>query len=393
MPDILIFDDDPNIAALLADLLREQGFSVAHYPSADGIMQIVQESRPRLVILDIMMPGIDGLSACREIRSSMATRHVKVVVITAKQFEQDRATAQRYGVSLFVNKPFDREKLRQNIGRLLGDASEPAAVAAAVAPAVVTLLPMGVVVESTELWVLLDAGRGLGDWVASHAAFPRMCWMLLSCYDQAAVEELGACSPLLGAGCSVRLGGPEDADSTLPRLAPRLSTGLPLHGMRAPLVFPQRPKSTPLLYPLREGEFLLAPGVMGFSRYTHHPGSALAYRLELHGRKLVYCPYNDIRPDSASWNQHEFNKFRSLFAGADLLIHGYAPRSPQPQAGAGSWELVVDMAAWAKVRNLFLMPPAGDAAQNLGQLAQQRSVARQSDMSCAVARPGTTIVL
>lgn len=396
MPDILIFDDDPNVAALLGDVLRANGFTVAHYPSADGIMQIVQENHPRLVVLDIMMPGIDGLSACRDIRSNMATRHIKIVVMTAKQFEQDRITAQRYGVSLFINKPFDGAKLGQDIRRILGSEEPPTADAALPAPPMsVAVFQSGAVVETLDMWVMLDAGRGLGQWVSEHADLPRLCWLLLSRYEPAVLEELGACGPLLSAGSVVKLAGPEDADSSLPRLAPKLSAGL--FARHTPMVVPQRAKTTPLLYPLREGEFLLAPGAIGQARYTQHPGSVLAYSFALHGRKVVYCPCNEIRPDGSDWNRHEINKFAALFSGADLLMHGYGRSLAQPRPadgiGAGAWEPVVDMAAAAQVRRLLLMPQPGAPTDDVAAHARDRAAARQSRMLCALAAPGQVVTL
>ncbi|MBI5240437.1 MAG: response regulator [Elusimicrobia bacterium] len=397
MPDILIFDDDPDVAALLGEVMRGKGFTVAHYPSADGIIQIVQENRPRLVVLDIMMPGLNGISACRDLRSNMATRHIKIVVITAKQFEQDRIAAQRYGAALFVNKPFNGEQLGQAIVQLLGSPQPAAAPAAPAPPVVVTVLPGGAVVEGAGLWVILDAGCGLGRWMASHAALPRQCWLLLSRYEPSALEELGACAPLLAAGGSVKVAGPDDAETTLPRIAPRISAGLPLHGMKAPRAFPARPEATPLLYPMREGEFALAPGVMGMARYTHHPGSALAYRLDMSGRRLVYCPCNEVRLDASSWNRHELDKFRALFSGVDLLIHGYGRSSEQPRPGDGvnacCWEAVVDMATDARVRQLLLVPLAGASARDVAALARLRVAALHSSMLCSVAAPGETVVL
>ncbi|MFA6003275.1 MAG: response regulator [Elusimicrobiota bacterium] len=397
MPDILIFDDDPNVASLLAEVLRANGFSVAHYPSADGIMQIVQENRPRLVVLDIMMPGIDGLSACRDIRSNMATRHIKIVVMTAKQFEQDRITAQRYGVSLFINKPFDSAKLGQDIRGLLGFGKDPLAGAAPLPapPMSVAVFQSSAVVETLDMWVMLDAGRGLGQWVSEHGDLPSLCWMLLSRYEPAVLEDLGACGPLLTAGSVVKLAGPEDADSSLPRLAPKLSAGM--FARQAPMVIPQRAKTSPLIYPLREGEFLLAPGAMGQARYTQHPGSALGYSFGLHGRKVVYCPCNEIRPDAAEWNRHELNKFASLFSEADLLMHGYGRSLAQPRRadgiGTGAWEPVVDLAAAAKVKRLLLMPQPGAPIGDILVQAQARISALQSPMRCAVAASGQVVSL
>jgi hypothetical protein len=148
---------------------------------------------------------------------------------------------------------------------------------------------------------------------------------------------------------------------------------------------------------LREGEFVLTPGVMGLALYTHHPGSALAYRFEINGRKLVYCPCNEIRLDGVSWNRHELEKFRSLFAGADLLIHGFGRSSEQTRPGNGlnacTWEAVVDMATDARVRNLLLVPLADVSTHDVLALARGRIDALHSSMLCSIANPGQTFIL
>ena len=118
MPDALIFDDDPGVGALIGEVLRGRGLSSVHFPSGAGVVQIVKDAHPRLVVLDIMMPGVDGLTACRSIRETPATRHVKIIVLTAKHFEADREAAKRYGADLFVNKPFNTAILSANIGKL-----------------------------------------------------------------------------------------------------------------------------------------------------------------------------------------------------------------------------------------------------------------------------------
>ena len=74
MADVLIFDDDPSVGDLMSELLRGRGLTVSHFLSGAGVVQLVQENKPKLVILDIMMPGMDGLTACRTLKSNPATR-------------------------------------------------------------------------------------------------------------------------------------------------------------------------------------------------------------------------------------------------------------------------------------------------------------------------------
>src|SRR5271170_659928 len=119
MPDVLIFDDDPAIGDLAGELLRDRGLTVGHFRSGAGVIQMIQDTKPRLVILDVMMPGMDGYSACQAIQSNPATRQVKVIVLTAKNTTQDRELAQRYGANLFLNKPFDLSVFVSSVSKVL----------------------------------------------------------------------------------------------------------------------------------------------------------------------------------------------------------------------------------------------------------------------------------
>ena len=385
MPDALIFDDDPGIGELVGELLRGRGLTSAHFPSGAGVMQIVKDVRPRLVVLDIMMPGVDGLTACRSIRESPATRHTKIVILTAKQFEQDREAAKRYGADLFFNKPFDTAALAADIGKLLGVSAAPAPPAsqAPAAPLVMTLNAGGAVLDAGKHWVFFDAGKGVARWLGCRSSRPESVWVLLTRFDPEAIEELPSFGSLLSAGVRVSLAGPDDAESLLQRLGPRLS-GLP--GART--------SSTALLYPQREGEMQLAPGMLATTRYTQHGGSCLAWRIDVQGRRIVWCPANEVQAVTADWNRHEREKFRGLFTGADLLVHGFG--SSAGQAGAdpryrGAWEPVVALARDARVKSLALTPLPGARPDGIMESLSRSGAA--GAMQARIALPGAGWIL
>lgn len=380
MADVVIFEDDPFIGNLTGDILRGKGLSVVHYLSGAGVVQMVQQNRPRLVVLDIMMPGMDGLSACRAIRADPSTRHVKIVILTAKDSRQDQEAARRYGADLFLNKPFEPLQFDRAIGAVLGIPSAPTDAPAPAPPVSVTLLPAGGVLEASGLWVLFDAGRGLQDWLGPRRAPPKECWLLLSRYHKDATLEIGAASALLAAGCRIKAGGPDDPEGSLQRLAPRLCAATPSGRL------------TPLLYPQREGEFAMAEGVQARAQYAYHPGFTMAYRVDLHGKRVVYCPTHEIKPDSASWQSHEMSKFRSLFAKADLLLHGWRRSLTDPELddglGKGAWEPVVDLAAESKVGHLVLFPaPGAFQARDLADRVAKRIASKGLSLRCTVANP------
>lgn len=337
MADVLIFDDDPTIGDLAGEVLRDRGLTVGHFGSGAGVIQLIQDERPRLVVLDLMMPGMDGFSACRAIRENPATKPVKVVVMSAKNSQEDEDLARRCGADLFVHKPFDAVAFSTAVGIVLKLPLAAAPRPRGTLDVTVTLWEGGAAVRTPSLWLLLDAGAGLKGFLAGAGEPPKTSWLLLTRYEPAAVAGIEAASALLAAGSRLNLGGPDDPDSTLQRTAPRISRGS---------------SRTPHLYPQREGEFQLAPGVQARAHYTHHPGVTLAYRADLSGRRIVYCPANEL--PAADWNGYELNKFRTFFAHADLLLHGVR--------GPSSWEAVADIAAECGVARLVLVPAQGAGA-------------------------------
>ncbi|MDE2313594.1 MAG: response regulator, partial [Elusimicrobia bacterium] len=288
MSDVLIFDDDPAVADLLSGLLHARGLSVDAYTSGAGVVQTALDSRPKLLILDVMMPGMDGLTACRMIRANAAASRVKILILTAKRFAEDRAAAQRYGADAFLAKPFQVSELERTIEKLLGLPVAPEAPAPKAPDLRASFLGGAAVLKADSLWIFCDAGAGLARFVAAQSAFPPECWLLLSRYEPAALADLESLSAVPAKGSRLKIMGPDDPEGTLQRLAPRLTR--PLGG-----------RATPLLYPQREGEFILAPGVQGKALYTQHPGPTLAYRVNFGGLGAVWCPAHEISSEAAAW--------------------------------------------------------------------------------------------
>ncbi|MBI5246457.1 MAG: response regulator [Elusimicrobia bacterium] len=387
MADVLIFDDDPSVGDLMGELLRGRGLTVSHFLSGAGVVQLVQENKPKLVILDIMMPGMDGLTACKTLKSNPATRGAKIAILTAKNYEEDQATAMRYGADLFLHKPFDPGAFAGSIGRVLGLPDLPAPAAPPAPPVVVTILPGAVVAETAGMMIVFDAGKGLKGLLERQTSSAPLAWFLISRYRPENSSEISAGALLLKKGARVNVAGPDESESKLQQLAPAMCATLP-NGARA----------TPLLYPQREGEFALAPGIRAVSRLTQHAGTCLAYRVELQGRAIVYCPAHEIHPDLARLNKHEHAKFRDFFKGADLLLHGYrrslVDESPKDGIGSGAWEPVVDLAAAAGVKRIALMPLAPDTATDGLQFRiEERLLAQNSELCFGVTRFNERVIL
>ncbi|MBN1824539.1 MAG: response regulator [Endomicrobiales bacterium] len=116
---ILIVDDDKDTVIMLRDLLESEGYEVITAYTGARALERVREERPDLVLLDIMMPGLDGFSVCREIKSRSATRNVKVVVITSRDSGNTLQESLEHQADSFVGKPYDGKALVSRIAKLL----------------------------------------------------------------------------------------------------------------------------------------------------------------------------------------------------------------------------------------------------------------------------------
>ncbi len=116
---ILVIDDEQDIRELLAYNLRREGYSVIE--EGDGLtgLALAQNRLPALILLDIMLPGMDGLSVCRELRRSKATEHIPVIMLTARGDEVDRIVGFELGADDYVVKPFNTRELMLRVRALL----------------------------------------------------------------------------------------------------------------------------------------------------------------------------------------------------------------------------------------------------------------------------------
>ncbi|HXA27884.1 MAG TPA: response regulator [Candidatus Angelobacter sp.] len=103
---ILVVDDDPRLLHVVSMYLSIEGYDVDTAPNGEEGLQHLEVQRPDLVILDVMMPGIDGLEACRRIKSNPETRHIPVVLFTALSRTDDVESGRAAGANRFINKPF-----------------------------------------------------------------------------------------------------------------------------------------------------------------------------------------------------------------------------------------------------------------------------------------------
>jgi len=103
---ILVVEDEPDIAEVLSYGLEKEGFKVAVCPRGDSALESIRKRSPDLVVLDLMLPGLDGLDLMRMLKRDSATAGIPVIVLTAKDEEVDRIVGLELGADDYMTKPF-----------------------------------------------------------------------------------------------------------------------------------------------------------------------------------------------------------------------------------------------------------------------------------------------
>ncbi len=119
MPRILVVEDSSDIADLIAHYLQRAGHAVDRLTDGAEVMLQVRRTRPDLVVLDLMLPGLDGLQVCQALRRDATTAAIPIIMLTARAEEADRVRGLELGADDYVTKPFSPKELVARVGALL----------------------------------------------------------------------------------------------------------------------------------------------------------------------------------------------------------------------------------------------------------------------------------
>jgi DNA-binding response OmpR family regulator len=116
---ILIVDDEPNIIMSLDFLIRKAGYQLYVARNGEEAMEAIAKHLPHLVVLDIMMPDIDGFEVCRRIKSNKTWEKTKIIFLSAKSRAEDKAKGMALGADDYITKPFQTKFLMGKIRELV----------------------------------------------------------------------------------------------------------------------------------------------------------------------------------------------------------------------------------------------------------------------------------
>lgn len=124
---MLVVDDDDVIRQLITVNLELEGFDVVTAVDGQDALDKVKDANVQVVTLDVMMPRLDGWEAAARLRADPETRHIKVVLLSARAQEADLQRGEKIGVDAYLTKPFDPDELIDTVRRLVAEAdAEPA---------------------------------------------------------------------------------------------------------------------------------------------------------------------------------------------------------------------------------------------------------------------------
>lgn len=116
---ILIVEDDARNRKLARDVLVHRGYRIAEAETGEEGVRLARELRPDLVLMDIQLPGMNGMAALREIRMDPATRHIPVMAVTASAMAHDRQTTMAAGFDAYLSKPISVREFTDAVQALL----------------------------------------------------------------------------------------------------------------------------------------------------------------------------------------------------------------------------------------------------------------------------------
>jgi two-component system alkaline phosphatase synthesis response regulator PhoP len=117
--DVFVIDDNFEQANILKLLIEQFGYRVKFTTDSKSALQKIKKYQPRLVILDLMMPGVDGLRLCKMLKENPQTHDIKIIIYSGKLYDSDRRKAMMLGADLFLTKPTRAHVLLDSIKGLL----------------------------------------------------------------------------------------------------------------------------------------------------------------------------------------------------------------------------------------------------------------------------------
>jgi len=116
---ILVVEDEQALLTLQSMLLSIEGYTVEGVMDGQTALDVVETMKPDLILLDIMLPEVDGFQVCRQLKSNEATCHIPIIILTAKKSKEDLIMGEQVGADMYITKPYKTSMVIEAIQKLL----------------------------------------------------------------------------------------------------------------------------------------------------------------------------------------------------------------------------------------------------------------------------------
>ena len=320
-----IVDDDRVFIKLLTKYLASDLLTIGSSTTSAGALQEIRRLKPKCLILDIMMPGIDGLELCRRVRAEPGLNDTKIVVVSGKIYEIDRKRALDMGADGYIAKPVAPDKIAEQIRRIVEDRVELTfwgIRGTLPVPGQETIRYGGntscVSLEFPKGGLFIfDAGTGiksLSDHLQSQNRSQIEAKIFISHPHWDHINALPFFTPLYKQGNEFEIMGPAHGDISIREL---------ISGQMDGVYFPIEIKefgATVSFQNLKEGHFSI-DGIKVQTILLNHPGHCLGYRIDYKERSICYITDNELFPKSSRFYNSDFiNKLTAFIRNTDALI-------------------------------------------------------------------------
>lgn len=360
-----VVDDDPEMAEFMAELLKEAGHQATFHTDSTNVAEQIAEEKPDCVLLDLMMPGLDGMELCAELRAYEELNDTKLIVVSSKSYHYDRKKAFKSGVDGYINKPIREKDFVSKIMRIYDDKMDLSfwgVRGTLPVPGEKSVRYGGntscVTIEfSCGDFLIFDAGSGikeLSNWMMSLGQKKIEAKIFISHPHWDHINALPFFVPLYIQGNIFEVFGPRHDDITVHQLI-----SAQMDGVYFPITI-QEFASSVTFRDLHEEE-LEFDGITIKTMLLHHPGQCLGYRIEYKGRSICYITDNELflEDDEEHYDSFYVRRLAKFIEGCDALITDSTYTDEEYANGKVGWghsciSQVIDLADRANVKTLYL---------------------------------------
>lgn len=361
--NILVVDDDPSTVELYATVLNAAGHRTHTRTSSTAALAEIEALDPEVLVLDIMMPGMDGLELCQRVREMPQFADLKIVVVSAKTYEIDRKRALKMGANGFLSKPINTETFTDEIMQFVEDKIDLTfwgVRGTLPVPGSGSLRYGGntscVTAEFSDgRYFIFDAGsgiKGLSDHLVKNEAKRIEAKVFISHSHWDHINALPFFVPLYNQGNEFEVMGPSQSNVTMRELISAQMDDvyfpIALKDFAARIFFRNLREETIEIGDVRVDTCLLS-----------HPGACLGYRITYKDRSFCYVTDNELFVEGdPAYNPLYRDKLISFVEGTDVLITDttYTDEEYRSKVGWGHSCVgeVVGIAHRAGVKGLYL---------------------------------------